>query len=821
MENLSLSPRQEVLQQLLPPLATAGRTLTPSTVIATIRQLAKVQTPEFKISFDRWLVVAKDNLKWNDYCIQLFWEILQSCIRCCRGESTIDGMENTLVDIEFVALFLALHVQDKEGTASRLPSPTATFESIWPHADPDITSSISPLSGAANPLSPTKSPTSSPKKHFSFPTGPVSSPKQSPKNSPRRAYPLSPREQSPRSTSQLSSSLRAKLPLLLRALVCSTEATDVDMGSSTAFSAEIMSFELGSGGISGSSILDARLSHRAVDCLDLVLKCSYTYTAGGNSRQGQQRLSSFVASRCNDILEMHSSSSTSSIQIIPVEDSIIPPTGLTPLTLESRASSSASVLSMTDVLSESPGAAALHTSQVLECLDAALVSSSSYSRSNHQFNFEEPLLSTDRRFSSIDKPQRVVDPMSSFLSIRSITLSDVSTTFFLLASTGPAGKSQRRAQQQTSGDKDSGAMSTSAGSGSEGAMSEATHDGDGEDSMSCFDETRASSIEGNGIDIAGWIPGSISDLGSVPNSLLLPQATIEDSTGATVYLLAPFSSVLISNCINCDVVLGAVAHVVHLLGCENVRLTSASCKVLLRNCRDCIIYSSSLAHSVTNGDCRGLVFAPHNTNYRSLSRHLQMAGLLRLTQPSISGSISVGGENWDMNYDDGDSAEGSADNTLTLGSLFWSYICDVATCVDSPLTASSPTGYAIDAAGPGRGDMSSAQYRTFPKPPESIASLLSPDRFSTVSIPYRSEQLDIHASPIKLPVQFRASLAEKQNRFVDLKRKILNADGTEGNMSASNQSQLGTVITSSFLDWLTTTGKSQHVIDLINLDKRS
>ena len=467
-------------------------------------------------------------------------------------------------------------------------------------------------------------------------------------------------------------------------------------------------------GVSGSNMLDTRLSRRAIDCLDLVFKCSYTYTAGGNSRQGQQHISSFVASRYTDQLEIHSSSSTSSMQIIPEEDSVITPSGLTPLTHESRASSSASILSLTDVVSESTSS--LRTSQVLECLNTALISNSGSSRANHLFSFEEPAVLTDRRFSSIDKPQRVVDSMSSFLSVRSLTLSDVSSTFFLLASTGPAGKSQRRAQHQTSGDKESGAMSTSAGSGSEGAMSEATNDGDREDVASGVDEARTLSVEG--ASDAGWIPDSVSDIGIVHNASLLPQATIEDSTGATIYLHAPFSSVLVSNCINCDIVLGAVAHVVHLQGCENVRLTSASSKVLLRNCRDCTIYSSSLAHSVTNGDCRGLVFAPHNTSYRSLSKHLQMTGLLRLTETPTSGSISAGVSNWDMHYDDEDGADGSADNTLTLGSLFWSYICDVATCVDSPLTASSPTGYAIDAAGPGRGDASSAQYRTFPKPPE-------------------------------------------------------------------------------------------------------
>jgi hypothetical protein len=165
----SLSVRQEVLQLILSPLATAGRTLTQALAFATIRQLAKVQTPEFKISFDRWLVVAKENLKWNDYCIQLFWDALQTCVRSSRLDAGMDCDDLELMDIEHLALFLVLHVP--ETGASKLPSPsiTSTFESVWPSAEADI---AQPVALALSPRSPT-----SPRKHFGFPAGP-SSPKQ-------------------------------------------------------------------------------------------------------------------------------------------------------------------------------------------------------------------------------------------------------------------------------------------------------------------------------------------------------------------------------------------------------------------------------------------------------------------------------------------------------------------------------------------------------------------------------------------------------------------------------------------------------------------
>jgi hypothetical protein len=47
----------------------------------------------------------------------------------------------------------------------------------------------------------------------------------------------------------------------------------------------------------------------------------------------------------------------------------------------------------------------------------------------------------------------------------------------------------------------------------------------------------------------------------------------------------------------------------------------------------------------------------------------------------------------------------------------WTRICDVSTCVECPVTASSPTGYAVDAAGPGKmGEVTC--FRSFPKPSE-------------------------------------------------------------------------------------------------------
>jgi len=77
-------------------------------------------------------------------------------------------------------------------------------------------------------------------------------------------------------------------------------------------------------------------------------------------------------------------------------------------------------------------------------------------------------------------------------------------------------------------------------------------------------------------------------------------------------------------------------------------------------------------------------------------------------------------------------------------------------------------------------------------------------------------------SPIVLPHEFRTAIINKQSRLADLQRMILDAgvDCPVGTTQDCRQSPLGTVITRSFLDWLVTSGRAQHVLDLICLDKK-
>ena len=176
----TLCPRTEVFSLVLPGLMLAGRNLTSSAFFCALQDLSRMQTTEHLISYDRWLIVAKEQLKWNDYCILLFWTNLQAALRSSKQKRCKSWNNDfDLVDIEFIAIFLILHLPEN---ASRSASPTKIYESIWPHElesdSLEFQSSVSQVT-ASTPISPVRAQSPiSPRKFFAFPGGGVTSPKQ-------------------------------------------------------------------------------------------------------------------------------------------------------------------------------------------------------------------------------------------------------------------------------------------------------------------------------------------------------------------------------------------------------------------------------------------------------------------------------------------------------------------------------------------------------------------------------------------------------------------------------------------------------------------
>ena len=88
----------------------------------------------------------------------------------------------------------------------------------------------------------------------------------------------------------------------------------------------------------------------------------------------------------------------------------------------------------------------------------------------------------------------------------------------------------------------------------------------------------------------------------------LPHAIISGSTGAHIYLLAPYTSATISHCSDCEIILGAIAGTLVINYCERVTVTAACRKLLIVGSSDCRMCIATLTTSVIIGDCRGIIF---------------------------------------------------------------------------------------------------------------------------------------------------------------------------------------------------------------------
>ncbi len=152
----SLWPKSEVLQLVTPQLGSIGRILNNSLALSLISDLRHSVDSRGKIGFDRWLISAKNNLKWNDHCIQLFWDLLSLSISYTNssdlggtnasennGICMVDMNEKEPVDLEYLVIFLILHVPDSEGPSSSSRNAAVSPQSsrfredtMWPAQQP-------------------------------------------------------------------------------------------------------------------------------------------------------------------------------------------------------------------------------------------------------------------------------------------------------------------------------------------------------------------------------------------------------------------------------------------------------------------------------------------------------------------------------------------------------------------------------------------------------------------------------------------------------------------------------------------------------------
>ena len=88
----------------------------------------------------------------------------------------------------------------------------------------------------------------------------------------------------------------------------------------------------------------------------------------------------------------------------------------------------------------------------------------------------------------------------------------------------------------------------------------------------------------------------------------LPSLSITASQGGYMHFLSAYSCVSITNCSDCEIVVGAVSGAVVLNGCERIKLTVACKKLIVQNSLECDLSVATLSASVIAGDSRSLIF---------------------------------------------------------------------------------------------------------------------------------------------------------------------------------------------------------------------
>ena len=88
----------------------------------------------------------------------------------------------------------------------------------------------------------------------------------------------------------------------------------------------------------------------------------------------------------------------------------------------------------------------------------------------------------------------------------------------------------------------------------------------------------------------------------------LPSLSITASQGGYMHFLSSYSCASITNCSDCEIVIGAVSGAVVLNSCERIKLTVACKKLIVQNSLECDLSIATLSASVIAGDSRSLIF---------------------------------------------------------------------------------------------------------------------------------------------------------------------------------------------------------------------
>ena len=275
---------------------------------------------------------------------------------------------------------------------------------------------------------------------------------------------------------------------------------------------------------------------------------------------------------------------------------------------------------------------------------------------------------------------------------------------------------------------------------------------------------------------------------------------ISDCHDAVIYALAPLATATIVACTDCTIVLGAVGRLLRLDRCERVTLVAAARRAVVDSAHDCALSLGVNRPPIILGSSRGVTLGPHCAGYARLRAHMAAAGVAPAPNAWDSPVLAVGGRG----------------------------------------------GAALAAAGA----------------PNAPATLLPPDRFAQVAIPFvggpgplcggaalpdgprlasdagallglgprgaaagsadgasgspASAARAAAASPFPLPPAYEAAREAKVAAIADLRAAVRRAA-----LADARKRELQAAIQAHFKEWLASSGMMRQVYDLARLEREA
>ena len=334
------------------------------------------------------------------------------------------------------------------------------------------------------------------------------------------------------------------------------------------------------------------------------------------------------------------------------------------------------------------------------------------------------------------------------------------------------------------------------------------------------------------------------------SSSRLHDVHIADCTDTQFYLLQPFEHATIAACTDCTIVIGAVAGLLHVVGCERTTITSAARRVVVSNSCDVVNYIFTPSPPLLVGDNRGCQFAPYNTYYEGLREDLLATGLAALLL-SASSSGSVGGSvAGDSAVSPGRGGE-TGGRCIQCASNKWKVPVELSKLEVPQLPHVQISGSsALESSGnslsPGADDRATVDVSM--KTP----ILMPPSEFEVLFVPVESDEARIRRQQLQEASsdskndeeektlamddaggesQYSLSLADMltlspfhmphdyERKAVVKAERVRSLQSAMQELSAEQRAALEEEINRGFQDWLVTSGNYRQVLDLIRFER--